>query len=63
MDLDRIIAELRADCEEIDAAIEALERIVASRKRPRGRPPKSVKKGAPKIPCSSEGVVPKKHVS
>jgi hypothetical protein len=40
MDLQKMIAELQAEKERLDAAIEALERLTAGKIKRRGRPPR-----------------------
>jgi len=48
MNLTEMIAELRAECENVEQAILVLERIAAGRGRRQGRPPKwmtQVKRG------------------
>jgi hypothetical protein len=58
MDIDEMLAELRVKREQIQEAIEALERL--ARKKPRrGRPPKWLKEAESEIPSSSESVVAK----
>ena len=60
MDIDKMLAELRVKREQIEEAIEALERLAESKKPRRGRPPKWLKEGKSEVASSSESVVPKK---
>jgi hypothetical protein len=64
MDVDKMLAELRVRREQIQEAIEALERLAASKKPRRGRPPKWwLKEAESEIASSSESVVPKKPLN
>ena len=46
MDINKMIAELREEREQVDEAILTLERLAKSRGRRRGRPPSWLKEGA-----------------
>ncbi len=63
MDVSKILAELRLEREQIEEAILSLERLVTSRGRRRGRPPKwmaearkRVRSGARKAEISAKSV-------
>jgi hypothetical protein len=53
MDLSKVLAQLRAELENLDAAIASLERIEQGNRR-RGRPPIWLSKGRPKPPNGSK---------
>jgi hypothetical protein len=54
MDLSKMIAELQAERQRIDDAIEALDRLMAGKPRRRGRPPKWLKEETPRHGPGSE---------
>lgn len=55
MDLSKVIAELEAEKQRIDDAIQALERLSAGKPRRRGRPPKWLKEEIQHPGPASEG--------
>jgi hypothetical protein len=54
MDVNKVLAELRQEREQIDEAILSLERLVAGRGRRRGRPPA----GISRLPVKRRGRPP-----
>lgn len=54
MDLHRMIAELQAERQRLDEAIQALERLSAGKVRRRGRPPRWLKDEAQRQSATSE---------
>ncbi len=56
MDLDKVLAQLRAELENLDAAIVSLERLQTEGPR-RGRPPKQLAspRGTGSVPASKTG--------
>ncbi len=55
MDVDKMLAELRLEREQIEEAILTLERLARGRGRRRGRPPGWLKEAGGTMPDSGEG--------
>lgn len=55
MDVDKMLAELRLEREQIEEAILTLERLARGRGRRRGRPPAWLKEATSSAPSSNDG--------
>jgi hypothetical protein len=58
LDIDKMLAELRVEREQIEEAILTLERLARGRGRRRGRPPSWLKEAAGSVPNVEDGHQP-----
>jgi hypothetical protein len=58
LDIDKMLAELRVEREQIEEAILTLERLARGRGRRRGRPPSWLKEAAGSVPDMDEATQP-----